>query len=104
MIANAPALPGSRFASYAIDAAGGKVLMTYGDGAPATVERKLGKGKVVFFAIQPFAGSDLAVRPGAWRDFFLAQARAVGEPVGLPVCNFLLPDPPRVVNLKQMLK
>ena len=104
MIANAPALPGSRFASYAIDAAGGKVLMTYGDGAPAAVERRLGKGKVVFFAIQPFAGSDLAVRPGAWRDFFLAQARAVGEPVGLPVCNFLLPDPPRVVNLKQMLK
>jgi hypothetical protein len=104
MIANAPALPGSRFASYAIQANGANVLMKYTDGTPAALERKIGKGKVLFFAVQPFAGSDAAVPPGAWRDFFAAQAQAVGEPTGLPICNLLLPDPPKVVKLKKLLK
>ena len=104
MIANAPALPGSRFASYSIQAKGAKVLMAYADGTPAALERAIGKGKVVYFAVQPFAGSDAAVNPGAWRDFFAAQAQAVGEPIDLPICNLLLPDPPKVVKLKKLLK
>lgn len=100
-----PAPTGSRFASYVLTpAAGDRVLMTYPDGTAAAIERRVGQGKVVFFAAQPFGNSELAVRPDAWLDFFAMQARTVGEPVGLPIWDFLLPDPPKVIQLKQMIR
>lgn len=78
--------------------------MTYTDGTPAALERQVGKGKVIFFALQPFAGSDAVTRFGAWREFFAAQARAVGEEVDLPIRDFLLPEPPRTVGLKPLFR
>ena len=104
MISNAPALPGSRFASYTVNASGSKVAATYSDNTPAAVERNIGKGKVIYFGIQPFAGSDLVNNSAAWEKFFAAQADAVGEKINLPIRDFLLPDPPVVVNLKQIIK
>ena len=104
MIANAPQLAGSRFESYRIDAADSKVIAFYTDNTPAAIERTLGKGKVIFFGIQPFAGSDLASKPGAWRDFFQYHAQQVNEKINLPIKDFLLPVPPETVKLKQFIK
>ena len=104
MIANASALPGSRFASYSMNPDGGRVLMTYPDNTPAAWERRVGKGKVIYFAVQPFAGSDIITQFGAWRDFFAGQAADAGEATNLPIRDFLLPDPPRRVNLKPVFR
>ena len=104
MIANAPALPGSRFMSYTISQGNGKTLMTYGDKKSAVIERKVGSGKVIYFAFQPFAGAELAVTPGAWREFFAMLAKSVNEKTSLPIKDFLLPRPPATVKLKQMIK
>ena len=104
MIANAPALPGSRFASYKVNASGSKVVASYGDNTPAAIERQVGKGKVIYFGIQPFAGSDLVTNSKEWEKFFAYQAQKVNEKINLPISRFLLPDPPAVVKLKQMIK
>ena len=104
MIANAPALPGSRFMSYTISQGNGKTLMIYGDKKSAVIERKVGCGKVIYFAFQPFAGAELAVTPGAWREFFAMLAKSVNEKTSLPIKDFLLPRPPATVKLKQMIK
>ena len=104
MIANAPALPGSRFASYQVNAAGSKVVAAYGDNTPAAIERQVGKGKVIYFGIQPFAGSDLVTNSKEWEKFFAYHAQKVNEKINLPISRFLLPNPPAVVKLKQMIK
>ncbi len=104
MIANAPALPNSRFASYIINDSGSKVIARYSDNTPAIIERNYGKGKIIYSGCQPFAGSDMAVAPGAWQDFFAAYAKTVNEKTNLPIKDFLLPPPPQTVKLRQLLK
>lgn len=102
-ITNAPPLRGNSFAAYHVDNVDGKVIMRYADGKPAAWERKVGKGRVIAFAIQPFAGSDVAIQPGAWRDFFAGLARAHGEAIDLPVRDFLIPKVPARIKLKNLL-
>ena len=105
MVANAAAPRGSRFESYVMpDVAGSKVVMTYPDKTPAAIERKVGKGKVIYFAIQPFGSSALALAPQAWSAFFAAQAKAAGEKTNLPVWDFLLPEVKPSINLKKIIK
>ena len=79
--------------------AGAKVVATYSDGKPAAIERKVGKGSVVYFAVQPFGGSTLAVEPGKWKNFFAAEAQKAGEPTGIARWDFLLPEIGKTVKL-----
>lgn len=103
-IANAPSLPGTRFETYTIQPDGNdQIVMTYADDTPAAILRTVGKGKVLYFAAQPFAGSDLALDFGHWTDFFREQAQNVDEPIDLPIRDFQLPPPPKTVNLKRMI-
>ncbi|MBE6403789.1 MAG: hypothetical protein E7039_08730 [Lentisphaerae bacterium] len=105
MVANAAAPQGSRFESYVMpEISGGRTIMSYPDKTPAAVERKVGKGKVVYFAIQPFGSSALALAPQSWKVFFDAQAKAVGEKTDLPVWDFLLPEVKPSINLKKIIK
>ncbi len=76
-----------------------KVIATYPDGKPAAFERRVGKGSVVYFAVQPFGCSDLAVNGGSWCDFFKAEAVGAGEKINVARWDFLLPEAPKVVKL-----
>ena len=67
------------------------VIATYPDGKPAAVERKLGKGTVLFFAVQPFGGSDAALAPEGWLPFLQDLCKQVGEKTNLPIWDFVLP-------------
>ena len=78
--------------SYAMEGADGKVIAFYPDGAPAAVEKSYGKGKVIYFASQPFGNSSLALKPGAWLNFFDKMAKEVGEETGLAVWDFTIPE------------
>ena len=68
-----------------------KVLAVYPDGKPAAVEKNLEKGKIIFFAVQPFGNSDAALNPEGWRDFFTDICREYGEKTDLPIWDFVLP-------------
>ena len=104
-VANTVPPKGSFYESFVMpEISGGKVLMTYADKTPAAVERKVGKGKVIYFAIQPFAGSELALTPQAWNNFFAANARAVGEKTDLAIWDFLLPEVKPTIKLKKIIK
>ena len=59
---------------------------------PAAVEKQYGKGKVIYFASQPFGNSSLALKPGAWLDFFAAQAKEADEETGLAIWDFTIPE------------
>jgi hypothetical protein len=77
-----------RFGPLPADA---KVLATYAeDGSPAIIERLYGQGKVILSAVQPFGNSDVALRPTAWQEFTAALCRSVGEPMDLPIWDFVL--------------
>ena len=78
--------------SYAVNGADGKVIASYADGAPAAVEKQYGKGKVIYFASQPFGNSALALKPGAWLKFFDKMAKEVGEETGLAIWDFTIPE------------
>ncbi len=105
MVANAVPPKGSRFESYVMPQIdGAKVIMTYSDKTPAAVERKVGKGKIIYFAIQPFGSSELALAPQSWHAFFAGQAEAVNEKNGLAVWDFLLPEVKPVIKLKKIIK
>jgi hypothetical protein len=67
-----------------------KVFASYEDGKPAGYSRKVGKGRVIYFAAQPFGNSELAVKDSPWGDFMRALAKDTGEPTGLPIWQFYL--------------
>ena len=103
--ANCPAPVGSHYISYVLpQVKGAKTVMTYPDNTPAAIERQVGKGKVIAFAIQPFGGSEAAIAPGAWKDFFAAQARLVNEKTGLGHWDFLIPPVKPTIKLQRIIK
>lgn len=67
------------------------VIATYSNGEPAAYERPVGQGKVVYFAVQPFGNARLGIDESPWDDFMRAMAEQAGEPLGLPIWDFLLP-------------
>jgi len=71
---------------------GAQVLATYPDGKPAAYVRTVGKGKVLFFAAQPFGNSDLATKDSEWNKFFTQSAKTTGEKTGLGIWDFELPE------------
>ena len=102
---NCPAPVGSRYISYVLpQVKDAQTVMTYPDNTPAAIERKVGKGKVIAFAIQPFGGSEAAITPGAWKDFFAAQAKLVNEKTGLAHWDFLIPPVKPTVKLQRIIK
>ncbi len=80
-----------KVAAFDFTSAETEVAARYPDGKPAAVERRLGKGTVLFFAVQPFGCSDAALEPQGWTDFFQDECRRVGEKTGLPIWDFVLP-------------
>ena len=68
------------------------ILCRYSDGKPAIVERKVGKGKVIFSAVMPFGVSDAAIQPEAWKTLVMDLAKSVNEKTNLDVWFFELPE------------
>lgn len=68
-----------------------KVVATYPDGKPAAFLREVGKGKVLYFAAQPFGNSNLSIEETPWIKMMEALAKEVSEPLELPIWRFLLP-------------
>ncbi|MFH1903743.1 MAG: beta-galactosidase trimerization domain-containing protein [Candidatus Omnitrophota bacterium] len=71
---------------------GAQVLANYPDGKPAAYARPVGKGKVIFFAAQPFGNSDLATKDSEWNGFLAQLAKTAGEKMDLGIWDFLLPE------------
>lgn len=68
------------------------VLGTYPDGSPALVSRKLGKGRVLTFAANPFA-PQVTLGGTSWPTAFKGLQESLGCKVDLPIWHFLLPAP-----------
>jgi hypothetical protein len=68
-----------------------EIIAQYPDGSPAAYCKKLGKGKVFYFAAQPFGNSSLAIEPAGWQNFFSKLLRTVDEPMNLKIWNFKIP-------------
>jgi hypothetical protein len=69
------------------------ILGTYPDGTPAIVLHKLGKGRVITFAANPFA-PQVTVDKSLWPAAFKGLQRTLGCKVDLPIWHFLIPAPP----------
>jgi hypothetical protein len=69
------------------------ILGTYPDGSPAIVTHKLGKGRVITFAANPFA-PQVTVDATPWPAAFKGLQRALGCKVDQPIWRFALPAPP----------
>ena len=68
------------------------VLGTYPDGSPAIVSHKLGKGRVITFAANPFA-PQVIVEPTPWPAAFKGLQLALGCKVDQPIWHFAIPAP-----------
>ena len=81
-----------KVAAYAVTPpADARVCATYADGHPAAFTRRVGRGRVVYFAAQPFGDSGLAVSAGPWRTFFGTLAREAKERTDLGIWDFMIP-------------
>ena len=80
------------------------IFATYPDGKPAAYERIIGKGKVIYFAAQPFGNAELAVHKSSWKRLFSGLAKEVGEPENLDIWNFLLPAKGGEVEVKYVIQ
>ncbi|MDD4180908.1 MAG: beta-galactosidase trimerization domain-containing protein, partial [Victivallaceae bacterium] len=79
------------------------VFATYEDGKPAAYERTIGKGKVIYFAAQPFGSAQLATRESSWGIFLSGLAKEVGEPENLDIWDFHLPVKGGEVEVKYII-
>jgi hypothetical protein len=69
-----------------------KIFAIFPNGTPAAFERNVGKGKVIYFAAQPFGNSELALKKSNWSVFMKALAEKVNEKLNIPIWDFELPD------------
>jgi hypothetical protein len=70
------------------------ILGTYPDGSPAIVTHKLGKGRVITFAANPFA-PQVTVDASPWPTAFKGLQQSLGCKVDQPIWHFALPAPPQ---------
>ena len=70
------------------------ILGTYPDGSPAIVTHKLGKGRVITFAANPFA-PQVTVDASPWPAAFKGIQQSLGCKVDQPIWHFALPAPPQ---------
>jgi uncharacterized membrane protein len=68
------------------------ILGTYPDGSPAIVSHKLGKGRVITFAANPFA-PQVTVDASSWPAAFKGLQQALGCKVDQPIWHFALSAP-----------
>ena len=68
------------------------ILGTYPDGSPAIVTHKLGKGRVITFAANPFA-PQVTVDASPWPAAFKGLQQSLGCKVNQPIWHFALPAP-----------
>jgi hypothetical protein len=66
------------------------ILGTYADGSPAIVTHKLGKGRVITFAANPFA-PQVTVDATPWPAAFKGLQQSLGCKVDQPIWHFALP-------------
>ena len=69
-----------------------EILGTYPDGSPAIVLHKLGKGRVITFAANPFA-PQVTVDKSAWPEAIKGLQQSLGCKVDQPIWRFALPAP-----------
>jgi hypothetical protein len=80
-----------------------KVIAQFPNGKPALIENNFGKGKVFYFAANPFAPDVVLINSKISGLFELIQKNA-GAKTGLPIWNFLLPATGGEVNVKYILR
>ena len=68
------------------------ILAAYQDGTPAVISRRLGTGRVIAFAANPFVPS-VAVEKSSWPMFFKGMQQSLGCKVERPIWHFLIPPP-----------
>lgn len=68
-----------------------RVIGCYPDGDPAIVVHKLGRGKVITFAANPFS-PEVTVEQTAWPAVFKALQKSFGCKTDRPIWRFMLPD------------
>ena len=88
---------------------GATAIANYPDDSVAVYARSLGEygGKVIYFGVQPFGNSDLAVSDqgcASWSKFFSQMAGKVNESVNLDIWKFLLPATGNDVDLNFILE
>ena len=69
-----------------------EILGRFADGSPAVISRKLGQGRVILFAANPFSPL-VVVEKTAWPAFFKNLQQSLGCRVDLPIWRFQLPAP-----------
>lgn len=79
-----------------------KVIAEFANGKPAVVENKYGKGKVIYFAANPFAPDVILINSKITALFELLQKNA-GVETGLPRWNFLLPSTGGEIEVRHVL-
>jgi len=86
-----PARVNNRF-GLKIEANNTVVLGKFSDGKPAIILRNFEKGKVLYFAANPFV-ADAVSESSAWGDFFKVVQKNAGVKVDLPIWRFEIPPP-----------
>jgi hypothetical protein len=69
-----------------------EVLGKYPDSSPAVVRRALEKGKVIYFAANPFTPESL-FKGAPWAEVLRGFEKDAGEEMGLDIWRFKLPSP-----------
>jgi len=73
-----------------IEANNAVVLGKFSDGKPAIIFRNFGKGKVLYFAANPFV-ADAVFKPSVWGDFFKTVQDNAGVRTDMDIWRFEIP-------------
>ena len=76
---------------YSVAGVTGQIYGRYPDNSAAAIQNNFGKGKVIYFAAQPFGNSDLAINGGNWKKYFTAMGKSAGARFDLPIWDFTIP-------------
>jgi len=66
-----------------------KVVATFEDGSPAIVMNALGRGRTLYFAVNPFTEAN--ARDAKWQDFFRGVCEEVGVQLSRDIWRFKIP-------------
>ena len=77
---------------YSVAGVTGQIYGRYPDNSAAAIQNNFGKGKVIYFAAQPFGNSDLAINGGNWKKYFTAMGKSAGARFDLPIWDFTIPE------------
>ena len=69
-----------------------EVEAVWANGRCAAYRRQVGKGKVIYFAVNPFANADAALQAGNWVEYFYNFFRENGVRRGMMIWDFVLPE------------